>query len=100
MALLLASPPALLASLGVSLVGELGLLRLAIGRGVPDSRGGTSSRMAVGNNRIRDSTPGVFAKSVTDRRRGKARIKNSAGKLICLCGGRRERRGEQQGKSC
>lgn len=89
-----ASRAAVCGSLEVSRVGEFGRLKVAIGRVAPDSRGGSNNKMAVGNSRMSDNIPGVFAKSVTDRRRGTARIRNSAEKLICLCGGRRERRAE------
>lgn len=88
------APLPIVGSRAVSLVGELGLLKLAIGNVAPFSRAGTSRSTAVGNRRIKDNMPGEWANMVTDRRGGTARIKNSAGKLICLLGGRRDRRAE------
>lgn len=90
----LAASPAATASLAVSLVGELGRLRLAIGSAIPSSRGGTSSKTPVGNSRMSERIPGVFANMVTESRSGMTRIRNSAGKFVCLLGGSRERRAE------
>ena len=77
-----------------SRVGELGLLKLAMGNGVPDSLGGTKRRTAVGKSNTSERIPGAFAAMVTEATTGTARMRNSAGKFVCLFGGRRDRKAE------
>lgn len=64
------------------------------GRGVPDSRRGTSSKRPVGKSRSSDSKPGAFANSVTESSKGTTSISHSVGKCIDLGLDRRVRRAE------
>lgn len=75
---------------------EVGVDRRSVfeGNGVPDSRGGISSKRLVGNNRPRARRPGLFAKNVMDRRRGKTRMSHSVRKCIDLEAGKRDWRAE------
>jgi hypothetical protein len=72
-------------------VGDNGLAKRSVveGKEAPDSRGGMSSSKLVGNRRIKASRPGLFAKRVIERRRGRTRSSHSVLKCIDLEAGRR-----------
>jgi len=60
------------------------------GKGVPDSRRGTSINSAVGKSKINESIPGEFAKSVIERRSGATSNSHSAGNTGDVEGGKRD----------
>ena len=64
------------------------------GKGVPDSRRGTSINSTVGKSRINESTPGEFAKNVIERRSGATSNSHSAGNARDFDGGKRDLRAE------
>lgn len=64
------------------------------GKGVPDSRRGTSINSAVGKSKMNESVPGEFAKSVIERRSGATSNSHSAGNARDFEGGKRDLRAE------
>ena len=57
------------------------------GRGVPDSRRGTSINSVVGKSNINERIPGEFANSVIERRSGATSNSHSAGNARDFVGG-------------
>jgi len=64
------------------------------GKGVPDSRRGTTINSAVGKSRTNESIPGEFAKSVIERRSGATSNSHSAGNTRDFEWGKRDLRAE------
>jgi hypothetical protein len=64
------------------------------GKGVPDSRRGTSINNAVGKSKTSESVPEEPAKSVIERRSGATSNSHSAGNTRDFVGGKRDLRAE------
>ena len=70
-------------------IGLGGVRGLSDGSGDPDSLQGIRQRRPVGKRRRIESSMGLVAKSVMDKRSGRTRMSHDVGKWIGLDGGKR-----------